>query len=42
MFANDTEIFIRGDNLEKLTQQINCELKEVSNWFSAKFIVPDY
>jgi len=31
MFADDTNIFIRGDNLEKLTQQINCELKEVNN-----------
>jgi len=29
MFANYTNIFIRGDNLDKLTQQINCELKEV-------------
>jgi len=38
MFAYDTNIFIRGDNLEKLTQQINCELKEVNNWFSANLL----
>jgi len=35
IFADDTYIFIRGDNLEKLTPQINCELKEVNNCFSA-------
>jgi len=38
MFADDTNIFIWGDNLEKLTQQINCELEEVNNWFSANLL----
>jgi len=38
MFADDTNIFIRCDNLEKLTQKINCELKEVNNWFSANLL----
>jgi len=38
MFADDTNIFIGGDNLEKITQQINCELKIVNNWFSANLL----
>jgi len=42
--ADDTNIFrpIRGNDLEKLTQQINCELKRVTNWFFSKFIVPKW
>jgi len=34
MFADDTNISNKSENLEKLTQQINCELKEVNNYFT--------
>jgi len=38
MFADDANIFIRGDNLENSTQQIYCELKEVNNWFTVNLL----
>ena len=38
MFADDTNLFINGRNLEDLTQIANTELKEISNWFSANLL----
>ena len=33
LFADDTNLFASGDNLEKLCNDINRELLEVNNWF---------
>jgi hypothetical protein len=38
MFADDTNIFINGSNLENLTSTANCELKKISDWFSANLL----
>jgi len=35
LFADDTVIFIEGDNIVEMVNVINIELKEVSNWFAA-------
>jgi len=38
MFADDTNIFISGCNLENLVLTANNELKEISNWFAANLL----
>jgi hypothetical protein len=38
MFADDTNIFISGSNLDNLTSMANSELKEISSWFSANLL----
>ena len=35
MFADDTNLFTSDENIGKLFQQINKELKSVSIWFKA-------
>ena len=38
MFADDTNIFVSGHNLETVTQIANSELKKISSWFSANLL----
>lgn len=38
MFADDTNIFISGHNMENLTLAVNNEMKAVSDWFSANLL----
>lgn len=38
MFADDTNIFINGKNLLKLTEIANNELDKINNWFSANLL----
>jgi hypothetical protein len=38
MFADDTNIFISGDNLDNLTSVVNTELSTISLWFSANLL----
>ena len=38
MFADDTNIFISGHNLDDLTKTANNELNEISDWFSANLL----
>ena len=38
MFADDTNIFISGDNLDNLTSVVNIELSKISSWFSANLL----
>ena len=38
MFADDTNIFINGDNLDNLTSVVNTELSTISLWFSANLL----
>ena len=35
MFADDTNLFISDENVDKLFHQMNKELKSVSTWFKA-------
>ena len=36
IFAEDTDLFILDENIDKLFQQMYKELKSVSTWFKAK------
>lgn len=38
MFADDTNIFISGKNLNNITTIINAELILITNWFSANLL----
>ena len=38
-FADDTNIFISGKNINDLTQMANNEMNIVSAWFSAKLLL---
>ncbi len=38
MFADDTNIFISGKNLDNLTSIVNTELKTINTWFSANLL----
>ena len=38
MFADDTNIFISGKNLDDIASQINTELTTISQWFSANLL----
>ena len=33
LFADDTTVFYSNSNLDSLYDTVNCELKEVCNWF---------
>ena len=32
MFADDTSIFIQGQDLYKIEEELNCETKRLSTW----------
>ena len=36
LFADDTTVFYSKSNLDSLYDTVNCELKEVCNWFKCK------
>ena len=36
MFADDTNLFISGINVDDLFSDMNCELNKISLWFKAK------
>ena len=35
LFADDTNLFINGDNLLQMVQTLNAELDNISNWLKA-------
>ena len=35
LFADDTNLFINGDNLSQMVQTLNAELDDISNWLKA-------
>ena len=35
MFADDTNLFISGSNIENLFETMNAELRKVATWFKA-------
>ena len=35
MFADDTNLFLSGINVDDLFSDMNCELNEISLWFKA-------
>ena len=36
MFADDTNLFLSGINVDDLFSDMNCELNKISLWFKAK------
>jgi len=38
MFADDTNIFISGKNINDRTQTVNSEMKIISSWFTANLL----
>ena len=35
MFADDTNVYLNGDNVHELVSKLNVELKNLSDWFKA-------
>ena len=38
MFADDTNIFSSGKNLDNITSEVNIELKTINTWFCVNLL----
>lgn len=37
IFADDTNLFISGNDIDEMNREINSEMSKVYNWFSVSF-----